>query len=483
MLFKIQAERHANDIRYFTYDNETNILTRDDGFVYALDDKKDYSNRKPFTPFSKDTPLKKSKDVTRVKIQMGLSCNYSCDYCSQKFVERPPETSKKDIDAFLEKLEVFNFSEQRGLNFEFWGGEPLVYWKTLKPLAEAIQDKFSHWKNPPKFSIITNGSILTKEICAWLMYMGFSVSISHDGPGQYVRGPDPFDDPEQKRTILQFYSKMRPLGRISFNSILTKKNQSRKKIHEWFLELTGDPNVGLGEGGIVDSYDEDGIDNSLNTKQEHFEFRRTSFNDIYSNNGNIGFGNVLTKIDGFIESVLNNSPSSILNQKCGMDSPSVIAIDMKGNVLTCQNVSALEISKNGQPHLAGNIDNFDDIKVTTSTHWSLRDNCKDCPVLHLCKGSCMFLDNKYWDISCNNAYSDNIALFALAFEKITEGYIPTFIDSENLPDDRKDIWGTVLEHVEVAPKKKTFPIKVVTEKVVLDETEVYTKAKLLQEKL
>ena len=45
-----------------------------------------------YKSFDKNNPLKKSKLITHLKIQMGLSCNYSCDYCSQKFVERMPET-------------------------------------------------------------------------------------------------------------------------------------------------------------------------------------------------------------------------------------------------------------------------------------------------------------------------------------------------------------------------------------------------------
>lgn len=487
MLFKIYAEKNADQQAVFFYDNVTNELKREDGFVYKKIEAPDFYNRrntnkkqgKPFTQFSKEIPLKKSKLITRLKIQMGLSCNYSCDYCSQKFVERPPETSKKDIDAFMEKLDNLEFSEQLGLTVEFWGGEPLVYIKTLKPLAEAIRDRFSHWVNPPKFTIITNGSLLTQDTCAWLMYMGFSVSISHDGPGQHVRGPDPFDDPEIKKSILQFYKVMKPLGRISFNSILTKNNMSRKAIQEWFINLTGDPTVPLGEGGIVDAYDEDGIQNSLQTKQDHFEYRRLSFNDIYSNAGNIGFGTILNKIKDFENSVYDQKPSANLFQKCGMDIDSVIAIDMRGNVITCQNVSASEISKNGEPHLGGNLDDYDNVKFTSATHWSLRDNCSSCPVLHVCKGSCMFLDNKYWDTSCNNAYSDSIALFALAFVNLTEGYIPYLIEAEGLPDDRRDIWGTVLEHKE-EEKKKVFPIKVVTEKISLGDTEVYTKARLTE---
>jgi len=481
MIFEIHAERSATDKKIFFYDNETNTLQSEGNIYQFPEDKRQKFTSEPVVPFDKDTPLKKSKLIKRLKIQMGLSCNYACDYCSQKFIERPPETSKKDIDDFMAKINSLEFSEEQGLHIEFWGGEPFVYWKTMKPLAETLKEKFASWKKKPLFSVITNGSILTREICAWLMYMGFSVSISHDGPGQYVRGPDPFDDPEQKKIILEFYEIMRPLGRISFNPMLNAKNRSRKEIHEWFVNLTGDPTVIHGEGGIVDAYDEDGAGLSLNTKQEHFDYRQLSFNDMYVTDGvqnALNFTIVSSKINAFTQDVMSHKNSNIVPQKCGMDQEDIIAIDMKGNVITCQNVSAAQISHNGESHLGGNITDIEDVEIKTATHWMKREECPKCPILHLCKGACMFLSGKFWGISCSNAYSDNIPIFAMAFSKMTNGYIPYYINNNELPPERRDIWGTILDHKD-EPKKKVIPIKIVAEKkVVVDDIEVYEKSRI-----
>ena len=402
MLFEIHAEKNANDKKIFYYDNMTNVLKDETGFVFEYPQTQQ-QNSKPFVAFDKNNPLKKSKLITHLKIQMGLSCNYSCDYCSQKFVERPKETSKKDIDAFLEKLEVLEFNEEQGLKVEFWGGEPFVYWKTMKPLAEALKEKFTTWKRKPQFSVITNGSILSDEIIDWLMMMNFSVSISHDGPGQPVRGPDPFDDPEQKKRLIGFYRMMTRLKKsISFNPMMNSKNKSRKAVYDWFVDMIGDPNIQLGEGGIVDAYDEDGITNSLQTKQEHFEYRKTSFVDIYSTQGRINFVNIIGKINGMVYSILSHSDAKYLGQKCGMDDEHTLAIDLRGNVMTCQNVSALETSKNGESHLGGTLDNYDDVEIKSSTHWSNRKECSSCPVLHICKGNLL--------CKCDSLYSNLILI-------------------------------------------------------------------------
>jgi uncharacterized protein len=472
MIFEIHAERNKNDKKIFYYDNETNTLKDDVGVVYESQQQANTKNQSPVVPFSKDVPLKKSRAVKLVKIQMGLSCNYACDYCSQKFVERPKETNPKDIENFMELFNELDFDEQRGLKVEFWGGEPFVYWKTFKPLAEAIAEKFSEWKQPPKFSVITNGSLLTEDICAWLYAMGFSVAISHDGPGQYVRGPDPFDDPETKKTVLEFYEVMSKERRMSFNSMLNAKNTSRKLIHDWFVNFTQDPMVPLGEGGFVDAYDEDGLASSLQTKRDMFEFRRKAFADIFANDGYIGFGGIIQKIDGFTNSVLTHKHADYLGQKCGMDEEDTISFDLRGNVITCQNVSATETSKNGESHLGGNLSDFDNISINTATHWRNREECSKCPVLHICQGACMFLEGEYWKASCNNAYSDAVPLFALSLEKIT-GYIPYLIKNTELPLERQDIWGTLYEHVEEPPKRRIIPIVHSQEKTILDGIEIF----------
>lgn len=473
MKLKIHAEKLDGQKAIFFYDNMTNTLSTEDGMVYETGVTAELPDA---TVFSPDDPIRKSKLIRVLKIQLGLSCNYSCDYCSQRFVPHAEETNKHDISAFMDKLKNLEFDEQQGLKIELWGGEPFVYWKTMKPLTAALKEKFKDWKNPPRFSVITNGSILTEEICDWLLENEFSVSVSHDGPGQHVRGPDPFDDPKQKEIILGLYRRLKPLGRMSFNAMMNGSNVSREEVHQWFINLTQDPMVVLGEGGIVDAYDEGGVQNSLNTKQKQFEFRRAAFNDVVSTGGRIGFQQQVQRIDDFTYAVLNHVPASGLGQKCGMDLPDTLAVNLHGDVSTCQNVSAAAINSNGRPHAAGNITDMDNVAITSSTHWSKRQHCSECPVLHICKGACMFLDNEFWETSCENSYSDAIWVFALSIEAIT-GYIPVFIESEHLPDHRKDLWGTILEHKE-SPKKKVIPLKIVNEKTVVNDVEVYTRSKL-----
>ena len=51
-----------------------------------------------------------------------------------------------------------------GVKIEFWGGEPFVYWKLLKPLGEAVKARYPN----AQLSIVTNGSLFDDEKLAWV---------------------------------------------------------------------------------------------------------------------------------------------------------------------------------------------------------------------------------------------------------------------------------------------------------------------------
>ena len=442
MIFTINAKKDENE-KIFTYDNINSILKDDQGNI--IKDEK-FKNRNltwdeaPQT--SKETPNGKFPYINWLKIQLGFSCNYSCEYCSQRFIPHNEETdgTPRDVQVFLKNIDTWLFSAPKRI--EFWGGEPFVYWKTLKPLVEFLRQRYP--SDTTSMLITTNGSLLTYEINEWLDKMDMSVAISHDGPGQWVRGPDPLDDPEQKKIILDCYNRLlgKKYGGVSFNSMINRHNNDRAKVQEWFENLLGKKNIyNLGEGGFIDPYDEGGIANSLQNKDEGKEFRTRSINQI-RNNQNTKFGQLNDRINDWIFSISVHRPAYTLGQKCGMDDPQTIAVDLKGNVLTCQNVSNIAVAPNGQSHKIGHVSKLENVKLKTATHWNKRKECKDCPVLQVCKGSCMFLEDtenqKLWTMACNNAYNDHIPLFAAAIEKMT-GYLPYKITSDNLPEERSNL--------------------------------------------
>ena len=309
-------------------------------------------------------------------------------------------------------------------------------------------------------SIITNGALLTRDKNAWLDRLGFQVAVSHDGAAQAVRGEDPLEDPTARDAIMDLFTRLHPQKRISFNTMLHRQNADRAALQTFFKELTGAEDVVIGEGGVIDAYDDAGME-LLFQADEHYAARAKLFSDIAEGAAS-NFSAVRDRIVELTDSIATGRQAKTLGQKCGMDNPDYIAVDLKGNVLTCQNMSNVAVAPNGQPHKIGHVSDFDNIALRTSTHWAHRADCGTCPVLQLCKGSCMFLEGEQFAASCESSYDVNIAYFVAAFEYMTGGYRPVFIDGEGVPDHRKDVWGAVLNKPAPTYGRKPFPIPVVT---------------------
>jgi uncharacterized protein len=406
---------------------------------------------------------KGKKNLKTVKIQLGLSCNFECEYCCQRFVPKAEETNSDYIEDFIKTMPTWFEGGEDGLGYnsaiEYWGGEPFVYWKTLKPLVEAISLKYPNATH----SIITNGSLMDREKINWIEKYNIQISISHDGPGQYVRGPDPLDNP---KFIIELFKKLAPKGKISFNAMINSKNISRAKISDFFenfiLKNVGDNYLKylmIGEGGFIDAYDEDAKKNSLNNIDQDFDFRHLSYHELRDDKAKL-FITIRQKIDFFLKTIHDGTRLESVSQKCEMDKSSEIAVDLRGNVLTCQNVSAISSNPSGVSHLLGNVNDLDSVIIKSGTHWSDRDECPQCPVIHICKGACLFLTGDLWETSCNNAFSDNISIFANAIEMLT-GYVPIYIDGPQR-EDRKDIfWLVNGKPKDMKKPKKVIPINII----------------------
>lgn len=371
-------------------------------------------------------------NVKVLKISLGLSCNFACSYCSQRFVPTATESTTRDVSKFIDGLPGWFDTSATDTSIEFWGGEPLVYWKTLLPLATKLREMMPH----TRFSMVTNGSLLTPEINESLDRLGFSVAISHDGPGQPQRGPDPLENPTSLSAILDLYRRLRPANRISINSMLTRSNSSRAAISAHLVKIFG-KDVQLGEGSFVDPYDAGGFAAMLHAS-EHHAYRQAAFTEMLDRSYG-QFMVVPQKIMDFIGSIRDQRPATSLGQKCGMDRSDNMAVTLSGDVITCQNVTPVSKAPNQRHHKIGNVNDLDGVRLNTSRHWSTRDDCPSCPVLQLCKGACMFLDGQLFDAACETSYSDNITILAAAVYELTNMVVTHVVGPHKL--ERHAIWG------------------------------------------
>jgi uncharacterized protein len=410
-IYNLVMEDRNGQKHVLKYNPHTSELHFQDGSEVVQSEPKAWD---PVDKVSPSNPGKKIRAPKKLKIQLGLKCNMKCSYCSQSVhVESAINTNLADAKIFIKNLDKWLEGEPEVI--EFWGGEPLLYWKKIKYLLQELSQRFTK----TRYVIITNGTLIDDEFIEFVETFDINMAISHDGPGQALRGDDPFQNLEQLAMIKRLYAIRGP--KMSFNVVLTPNNIDLTAIFKFFREqLDGDVRVEF--EGVVTSY--------ADAPEFVTGFTPAQYDQLTHNMATMIFqakvddkvdalpSTVVNRIINFAMSLKYRKPSYALGQKCGMDKEDNLACDLLGNVMTCQNTTS---DKN---HRIGHVMLMDQVKLDTSWHWSNRDECSNCPVLQLCGGSCMYLPNDFnWFHSCSSEYAYNMGILAGALFIITDGWV------------------------------------------------------------
>lgn len=115
-------------------------------------------------------------------------CNFACKYCfvengmpeNYQFSHMSPAMAKKRIDLFADWSRN---KKSKNKSILFYGGEPLMNQKTFKEAVLHIVKLVKEGRLPRNtdISMITNGSLITREIAEFIKANGVGVGLSVDG--------------------------------------------------------------------------------------------------------------------------------------------------------------------------------------------------------------------------------------------------------------------------------------------------------------
>ena len=113
----------------------------------------------------------------KLNIFLGYACNFKCSYCLQDPGKETAVRQKGGVSEFVERV-VPQLSGKRIDLLGYWGGEPLLYWQTIRDLQSAL---FEAGIDVRAIRVTTNASLLTPEIVGDLNAMGAHVVVSDHG--------------------------------------------------------------------------------------------------------------------------------------------------------------------------------------------------------------------------------------------------------------------------------------------------------------
>jgi sulfatase maturation enzyme AslB (radical SAM superfamily) len=147
-------------------------------------------------------------------------CNFRCAYCSQRKQEiyMTTATIRKAADFFYPFLETDAY-------IVFYGGEPLLAFDAIRYATALIKEKEKKGKKNIRFSLTTNGSLVTDEMLAFFDSNRFELMLSFDGHAQETGRRAGSREPCE-RLIQQIQDKHFPNIQFSINSVFSPETVS-----------------------------------------------------------------------------------------------------------------------------------------------------------------------------------------------------------------------------------------------------------------
>lgn len=140
----------------------------------ALKEKDDYL---------KSFKAQQDAKLLSIKLLLSTTCNSKCVYCYQQFAGYTTQTIKEsEVNSFCRWLQQYCLKNSiESVSIELFGGEPLLASSQIPGLFAQLNRIKSTLNIPVELSIITNTSLLTKELAKLLCENDVELKISLDG--------------------------------------------------------------------------------------------------------------------------------------------------------------------------------------------------------------------------------------------------------------------------------------------------------------
>lgn len=411
--FVVAGLQNGSEVKLI-YDTKTNVICN----LQGQDLLKDYKVKKEYPPTQNFTrtynPYRKQKENSLLEISLGSNCNFKCKYCSQNLLKNKAY-SGTPVDAYL-LIDKLKKSKLQPMQIQLWGGEPLVYWKTILVLLPRLRAMYEN----AHISIITNGSLLDREKVDFLVKYRCDLSLSHDGPGNQFRYKDVL---KSEKVVDALRYAIEQLGKhFSINVTPAQGNTDVLKIAEFFNTFFDikDNSLILGVHNIVrchDSRDPDQVDACTISDEDLKTYSDTIFEALNTPDKNsYGFNSLEYKVHCAIEGILFEEPIDSVLAECDLPFSNGLLIDMRGNVLTCHNHAM-------QSYTCGNLENLSEVNAIGYNCWKNKERCRNCPFIHWCKGGCPSADDKANELACRNLYALYYAILRVVFARLLGVYV------------------------------------------------------------
>ena len=338
-----------------------------------------------------------ARKVDTIFMMLGNSCNLNCVYCLQHpLVHHQIATNiNPEIYDFIRQVSEEN--DGNICRLHFYGGEPLIYYNQIKEIVKNTESIPNI-----RYTIVTNGKLLTDDKVEFFNKYDFQVAISWDGKNVLkTRHFDAFDPKKPLRRRIMRLNKLTVTGVLSsevypldlissIQEVMDEYYNLNKKVCWFNLDEVFDTGFEENCRYIIDDIDLDRVYKEMTELTEYFI-------DTFANNKIakdhdlkiMYIRSIVQRIDYYI-----NHTDEILNKvlcRC-TNGYKVLNLDLNGNLYSCHNTSDVVANINDEyVHYLSKILQLDNTKTR------MRTRCKDCPVVGCCNGGCKLVTDEVLD--------------------------------------------------------------------------------------
>lgn len=320
------------------------------------------------------------KKLSIMYLCVSSYCNLACKYC---FIEENPQSTncRELMSIETAKLAVDKFCAQLDINGEekpqiiFYGGEPLTNWDLIKEIIPYAINKCPDLQ----LVVITNGTLLTEEICRFLKRYDVGIGLSLDGP----------------KSINDKNRVFRDGDKSVFDCVSEKVEMLNREGNSYSISATITSDI------VTNAQDTLTCFKSIDAKAVfwnlfHYSSPSTDWRAFYSDMSNFILMNsdhleAMEIPEGRMMELINNFLAGYFRfQSCAAVGLNQIAVQANGDVCVCQGDSR------SHQHIIGNItvDTIDNMLSTPEAqrwgnlHTLYREECLQCDSIFACGGGC-----------------------------------------------------------------------------------------------
>ncbi|HEY6873553.1 MAG TPA: geopeptide radical SAM maturase [Geobacteraceae bacterium] len=116
-------------------------------------------------------------------VVVNLDCNLACPYCFEEGVRGRHAMNAGTADQLVAMVERDHLAKGRRVSLDFYGGEPLLSRGLIVSISRRLRNAAAEKGLPYAFSLVTNGTLLTRAIAQELKGLGLkNAKVTLDGP-------------------------------------------------------------------------------------------------------------------------------------------------------------------------------------------------------------------------------------------------------------------------------------------------------------